>query len=86
LLNYPHYFTPNGDGIHDYWYIKHSENEPQFQVYIYDRYGKLITGFPSGSVGWDGTLNGRQLFSDDYWFVVQREDGRLLKGHFTLKR
>lgn len=86
LLNYPHYFTPNGDGIHETWYIKHSENEPHFQVYIYDRYGKLITGFPSGSVGWDGTLNGKQLFSDDYWFVVHREDGRVLKGHFTLQR
>ncbi|MBF6642440.1 T9SS type B sorting domain-containing protein [Flavobacterium sp. J49] len=86
LLNYPHYFTPNGDGIHDYWYIKNSENEPNFQVYIYDRYGKLITGFPSGSIGWDGTLNGKMLFSDDYWFVVHREDGRILKGHFTLKR
>ncbi|MFN3754265.1 T9SS type B sorting domain-containing protein [Flavobacterium sp.] len=86
LLNYPHYFTPNGDGIHDYWYVKHSDNEPHFQVYIFDRYGKLITGFPSGSIGWDGTLNGKQLFSDDYWFVVHREDGRILKGHFTLKR
>jgi gliding motility-associated-like protein len=86
LLNYPHYFTPNGDGIHDNWYIKNSENEPHFKVYIYDRYGKLITGFPSGSIGWDGTLNGKLLFSDDYWFVIQREDGRILKGHFTLKR
>lgn len=86
LLNYPHYFTPNGDGIHDYWSIKNSEKEPNFQVYIYDRYGKLITGFPSGSIGWDGTLNGRLLFSDDYWFVVHRQDGRILKGHFTLKR
>lgn len=86
LLNYPHYFTPNGDGIHDYWYIKNSEKEPNLQVYIYDRYGKLITGFPSGSIGWDGTLNGKLLFSDDYWFVVHREDGRVLKGHFTLKR
>lgn len=86
LLNYPNYFTPNGDGIHDYWHIRNSENEPHFQVYIFDRYGKLITGFPSGSIGWDGTLNGRLLFSDDYWFVVRREDGRILKGHFTLKR
>ena len=86
LLNYPHYFTPNGDGIHDTWYIYNSDNEPHFQVYIYDRYGKLITGFPSGGIGWDGTLNGKQLFSDDYWFVVHREDGRILKGHFTLKR
>ncbi|WP_284652467.1 T9SS type B sorting domain-containing protein [Flavobacterium terrisoli] len=86
LLNYPHYFTPNGDGVHETWYIKNSENEPHFQVYIFDRYGKLITGFPSGTEGWDGTLNGKMLFSDDYWFVVHREDGRTHKGHFTLKR
>lgn len=86
LLNYPHYFTPNDDGFHDYWYVKNSDKEPNFQVYIYDRYGKLITGFPSDSIGWDGKLNGKLLFSDDYWFVIHREDGRILKGHFTLQR
>ena len=86
LLNYPKFFTPNGDGYNETWYVKNSENEPDFKVYIFDRYGKLITGIISGVPGWDGKLNGKPLFSDDYWFTAYRQDGRIHRGHFTLKR
>lgn len=86
LLNYPKFFTPNGDGINEYWKVRYSEYEPGMKTYIYDRFGKLITGFTPNSLGWDGSLNGKQLPSSDYWFVVVRTDGRNLKGHFTLKR
>lgn len=86
LLYYPKFFTPNGDGNNETWRIPYSFKEPELKVYIYDRYGKLITGFPSQSNGWDGTLNGHPLPSTDYWFVVQRQDGRVHKGHFSLIR
>lgn len=86
LLNYPRFFTPNGDGINDYWKVQYSQYEPNMETYIYDRYGKLITSFTPESQGWDGNLNGNKLPSTDYWFVVVREDGRNLKGHFSMKR
>lgn len=86
LLNYPKYFTPNGDGHHERWRIEFSALEPKLKVAIYDRYGKLITNFGAMSEGWDGTYNGAQLPSTDYWFVVTREDGRELRGHFAMMR
>ena len=86
LLNYPNFFTPNGDSYNDFWKIKFSSLEPKLYTYIFDRFGKLITGFDVSSIGWDGTMNGQPLPADDYWFVVNREDGRVYKGHFTLKR
>ena len=86
LLNYPKFFTPNGDGFNEFWKIKFSSFEPKLYTYIYDRYGKLITGFDVNSFGWDGTFNGQPLPADDYWFVVNRQDGRVYKGHFALKR
>lgn len=86
LLNYPKFFTPNADGYNDFWRIKFSENEPHLMTYIFDRYGKLITGFLPDSPGWDGTYNGEPLPSTDYWFVVKREDGKLYRGHFAMKR
>ncbi len=86
LLNYPKYFTPNGDGINETWFIKNQQFEPDFNVFIYDRFGKLITNFQSNSIGWDGNYNGTQNFATDYWFVVYRQDGRIHKGHFALKR
>lgn len=86
LLNYPKYFTPNADGIHDFWRIQFSEKEPNLETYIFDRYGKLITGFMPNNMGWDGTYNGSLLPSSDYWFLVILQNGKQMRGHFTLKR
>jgi len=86
LLNYPKFFTPNGDGENETWRVKFAHTEPDMLVHIYDRYGKLITSFKGSSPGWDGTLNGYKLPSTDYWFVVQREDGKEFKGHFSMIR
>jgi gliding motility-associated-like protein len=87
LLTYPRFFTPNGDGQNEKWRIKFStQAEPDLMVYIYDRYGKLITGFGADSEGWDGTYNGYLLPSTDYWFVVRRQNGKEFKGHFAMIR
>lgn len=86
LLNYPHYFTPNGDGIHDFWSVKFSQIEPKMKTYIYDRFGKLIAAFTPESPGWDGKYNGEMLPSTDYWFLIIRENGEHYRGHFAMKR
>jgi gliding motility-associated-like protein len=86
LLNYPKFFTPNNDGFNDFWRIKFSQVEPNLTVTILDRYGKLITSLESNSPGWDGTYNGMQLPSNDYWFEVRRENGNIHRGHFAMKR
>jgi len=87
LLTYPRFFTPNGDGVNETWRIKFSSlSEPDLMVYIYDRYGKMITGFGADSIGWDGTLNGYNLPSTDYWFVVRRQNGKEYQGHFSMLR
>ncbi|GAB3724457.1 T9SS type B sorting domain-containing protein [Flavobacterium koreense] len=86
LLNYPRYFTPNDDGINDYWKINFSQFEPNLSIVIFDRYSKIIKEMQPNSVGWDGTYNGAKMISDDYWFVVKRQDGREHRAHFSLKR
>lgn len=86
LLHYPKFFTPNGDGYNDTWRIKYSEHEPNLKVTIFDRHGKVVKELKSKDAGWDGRYNGEPLFSNDYWFVVSRENGRIHKGHFSLKR
>lgn len=86
LLYYPYYFTPNGDGVHDRWFIRHSQYEPDLKVVVYDRFGKTMASFDADSQGWDGTYNNLPMFATDYWFVVYRQDGRVHRGHFALKR
>lgn len=86
LLNYPKFFTPNGDGYNDTWHIQFSSFEPNLSVDIFDRFSKFLIRLKSGDVGWDGTYNGNILPSTDYWFVVTRQDGGIHRGHFSLKR
>lgn len=86
ILMYPKFFTPNGDGVHDKWQVKHSWYAPDVAVTIFDRYGKTLASFKGNSSGWDGTFNGNQLPANDYWFVVTRSNGREYKGHFSMMR
>lgn len=90
VLKYPHYFTPNGDNHHDTWNIWDLSDQPNAVVTIFDRYGKLIKQFKTKSNGWDGTLNGRDLPSTDYWFVVKylgrNNEEKEFKAHFAMKR
>ncbi len=85
ILDYPKYFTPNNDGNHDTWSLK-GKTDKNYSIYIYDRYGKFLKNLVSAESSWDGTFNGRNLPSDDYWFKVVFSDGMIKKGHFTLKR
>ncbi len=88
VLGIPAYFTPNGDGYHDYWNIKgvSTKSNADSVVSIFDRFGKLIKQISSQSLGWDGTLNSEPLPATDYWYSITLEDGRVVKGHFALKR
>lgn len=89
VLNYPHYFTPNGDGIHDTWNITDLKSQIEAYINIFDRYGKLITQIKPSGRGWDGTYNGHPLPSTDYWFVVYfTEEGvkTEFRAHFAMKR
>lgn len=88
VLGIPKYFTPNGDGFHDFWNVKGVSALYNYRstIYIFDRYGKLLKQLSTTEIGWDGTYNGHQMPADDYWYSIQFEDGRSAKGHFTLKR
>jgi gliding motility-associated-like protein len=88
-IDYPVYFTPNGDGIHEHWNINGLAGQPMAKIYIFDRHGKLIKQLSSQSEGWDGTYNGNLMPSTDYWFLVEyNEKGntKQFRAHFALKR
>lgn len=94
IINYPHFFTPNGDGINDNWNIQGLDGQDTAKIYIFDRYGKLIKQISSTGDGWNGTLNGQPLPATDYWFTVDyyeiTPNGTIVpkqfKAHFSLKR
>ena len=91
VIDYPHYFTPNGDGYHDTWNIAGIGTQTNAKIYIFDRYGKLLKQLSPTSEGWDGTFKGTLLPTNDYWFTVEYDepingDRKVFRAHFTLKR
>ncbi len=86
VLDYPKFFTPNNDGFNDFWKITGISEFPGSKIFIYDRYGKLLKDLRISSRGWDGVFNGKELPTSDYWFTLELDDGREIKGNFTLKR
>ncbi|NOR28360.1 MAG: T9SS type B sorting domain-containing protein [Lutibacter sp.] len=86
VISIPKFFTPNGDGFNETWHVTGIEFQPTSNVYIFDRFGKSIKILDPLGPGWNGLYNGNPLPSTDYWYKVELEDGRVLKGHFSLIR
>ncbi len=86
-LVFPKFLTPNGDGFNDYWRVENSENTPNAQLRIYNRFGKLIKEMNTNPYEyWDGTYNGKPLIASDYWYILSLPNGKIYKGHFAIKR
>ena len=91
VIDYPAYFTPNGDGYNDSWNVSALSGQLASKIYIFDRYGKLLKQISPAGEGWDGTYNGQEMPTTDYWFLMEYNDfntgePRQLRSHFALKR
>ncbi|MFT6934600.1 MAG: gliding motility-associated-like protein [Maribacter sp.] len=86
--DFPKFFTPNNDGINDYWQLSPlNDNVPSLQVlYIFDRYGKLLSQINPESTGWDGTYKGTPMPSSTYWYKAVSIYDKAIQGYFALKR
>lgn len=77
---FPPYFSPNGDGINDYWqYVKPILDPlPLTTIYIYDRYGKILANFSPDSEGWNGRYNNNPMPAGGIGIKPLRLTGRFL--------
>ncbi len=91
ILGFSSFFTPNDDGINDIWKVQGITFNPLAKIYIFDRYGKLMTQFfPYQNQGWDGFYRAAPAPEADYWFTAEMVDYKgepiIRKGHFSLIR
>lgn len=70
----PSAFTPNGDGSNEiYQPILHNIIKSSFEIFIYDRWGKLVYQSTDITSGWDGIRqdNGTPAEIDSYFFLTR---------------
>lgn len=92
-LDIPNAFSPNGDGLNDYFLPRQllSKNLTKFHMQVFDRWGQII--FETNSVngrGWDGKFNEKPQPQGVYVYLIEAEiDSKQheeYKGNVTLVR
>ena len=89
----PNIFTPNNDNINDTFGPEFTvvENVKDFQMYIYDRWGRLVFHTDNPLMQWDGnTKNGSPYAEGVYYYVITLKgplnEEYTYHGSVTMKR
>ena len=69
-LYVPNCFTPNGDGKNDDFRPYHTQMK-DIQVWIFDRWGLLLTSWEGLNGSWDGYYQGKKCQSDTYVYKIK---------------
>jgi gliding motility-associated-like protein len=83
--NIPNTFSPNGDGINEKWIIEYLDTYPNCRVMVFTRAGQKVFESRGYRVPWNGTLNGKTLPLDTYYYIIEPENGRKpITGYVTI--
>lgn len=90
LVNIPNVFTPNGDGLNDFFVVD-SKKLKQVDLKIYNRWGNRVFSTDSMIVNWDGNdQSGNACAEGCYYYVFNAsgEDDKVysMRGFFMLIR
>lgn len=76
-------FTPNGDGINEYWQIKNIENYPNATIQVFTRQGQRVFN----STGYSKPFNGKNLPAGVYYYIINLGSScNILSGSLTIIR
>lgn len=82
LLFTPTAFTPNGDGLND-WFGPIGKVPDEFLLQVFDRNGTLFFNSTSTYSRWDGKVNGTVQPNGIYVYLIQYRD---IKGQLLMKK
>jgi gliding motility-associated-like protein len=86
MIKVSDFFSPNGDGVNDYWTIPELDLLPGSRVFVFDRFGRTLVESVGNSFRWDGLINNIPAPVDSYWYLVKLNENETLRGSFTLMR
>ncbi|MEO7522900.1 MAG: gliding motility-associated C-terminal domain-containing protein, partial [Ferruginibacter sp.] len=83
-------FTPNGDGINDYWVLYKLSCFKRLEVNVYNRYGSLVYHADHYKNDWKGNYKNKALPDGTYYYVIKviSFDGKehVFKDNVTILR
>jgi len=72
----PNAFSPNNDGINDYWDIQALNTYPESITQVFNRYGQQVFQSTGYANPWDGTSNGKALPAGTYYYIIDLKNGQ----------
>lgn len=70
-LKIPNAFTPNNDGVNDYFYVQ-TNGRTVYSLKIFTQTGIVIFSAKTKTIMWDGvTVNGTKAVSGTYYYVIE---------------
>ncbi len=87
-IDVPNTITPNGDDYNDTWFIENMHLYPNAEVAIFNKWGNELFKVNGEYVAWNGTVNGRPLPSEVYYYIIllNNEAGDKFTGTITIIR
>ena len=83
----PNAFSPNNDGINDTWNIKALNTYNDYDLTVFNRYGRTVFATKDYSKQWDGSFNGNPLPVGTYYYLLDLKQGLpKLKGFVVILR
>jgi gliding motility-associated-like protein len=80
-------FTPNGDGVNDYWDFLDLDYYSEIEIKVFDRNSSLVFQCSEVDCKWDGKKNGMELPPGPYFYTIYLNGGkRKYQGTVTILR
>lgn len=87
IVKAENFFTPNGDGINDYWVVQDIQLYPNNVLTIFDRAGRKVFQKNNYDNSWDGFFNGSPLAKGTYYYTLKLSNTLpIVKGFITIVR
>lgn len=77
VLKIPDSFTPNSDGVNDYWNIKGLAGNTTAEINIFNRNGEIIYKSIGYNQPWDGKHKGKNLPIGIYYYIINPKSQNL---------
>jgi gliding motility-associated-like protein len=75
-VQFPKVFSPNGDGVNDFWLWTNTLEYTGCKLSIFNRFGKLVYSMVSYDGSWNGRSSDGQLLEEEAYYYVIACDGK----------
>ena len=79
-------FSPNGDGVNDYFVIEGLQKYPDHSLQIFNRWGNLVFKTGDYRSDWGGTWGQNDLPDGTYFYLLDLGDGTRYTGFIEINR